>query len=405
MKASITKDLLTKTLRTGRAVTIFDSRQPGLQLRILASGAATYRVALGARGQFLKLGKAADLEPDQARELARRARGDVAYGKDPIAEKRKARAATLRDYLDGDYLTWAAANQKHAQEWIDRIEAAFPDLLPKPLSAVTAWQIEQWRAARKKEGITPATIERDLNALRSVFSRAVKDRIVKDHPLRDVKRTRIDTIGRLRFLSPDEEKRLRAALETREQDRRDARARFNAWRRERGYKTIPDFAPGAYVDHLQPIVLLALNTGLRRGELLGLRWGDVDRVGALLTVRGASAKTGRTRYVPLNTEVLKTLKTWRPNDATDDDLVFPGDDGEPMFSLKTAWGKVAKAAGLHGFTFHDLRHTFASKLVQAGVDLNTVRELLGHTDIKMTLRYAHLAPEHRAAAVAKLIAG
>jgi integrase len=74
-----------------------------------------------------------------------------------------------------------------------------------------------------------------------------------------------------------------------------------------------------------------------------------------------------------------------------------------MKSLKTAWGKVAKAATLKGFTFHDLRHTFASKLVQAGVDLNTVRELLGHSDIKMTLRYAHLAPEHKAAAVAKLV--
>ena len=76
-----------------------------------------------------------------------------------------------------------------------------------------------------------------------------------------------------------------------------------------------------------------------------------------------------------------------------------------MFSLKTAWQKVAKAAKLHAFTFHDLRHTFASKLVQAGVDLNTVRELLGHADIKMTLRYAHLAPEHKAAAVAKLVGG
>ena len=74
-----------------------------------------------------------------------------------------------------------------------------------------------------------------------------------------------------------------------------------------------------------------------------------------------------------------------------------------MFSLKTAWKKIATAAKLRGFTFHDLRHTFASKSVQAGVDLNTVRELLGHRDIKMTLRYAHLAPEHYAAAVAKLI--
>ncbi len=150
-------------------------------------------------------------------------------------------------------------------------------------------------------------------------------------------------------------------------------------------------------------MLLALNSGLRRGELLALTWGDVDLVGARLTVRGATAKSGRTRYLPLNSDARDVLAAWNPREATAADLVFPGPTGARMTSLKTAWGKVATAAGLKAFTFHDLRHTFASKLVQAGVDLNTVRELLGHADIKMTLRYSHLAPEHRAAAVAKLV--
>jgi integrase len=105
----------------------------------------------------------------------------------------------------------------------------------------------------------------------------------------------------------------------------------------------------------------------------------------------------------LNTEAATVLVTWR--ECSDGDtLVFPGPTGEAMTDLKTAWQKVAKAAKLVDFTFHDLRHTFASKLVQAGVDLNTVRELLGHSDIRMTLRYSHLAPEHTAAAVAKLVA-
>lgn len=152
---------------------------------------------------------------------------------------------------------------------------------------------------------------------------------------------------------------------------------------------------------------MALNTGLRRGELLGLTWGDVDLLQSRLTVRGASAKSGLTRYLPLNTEAVDVLRVWAstlPADTEGATPVFPGPDGGPMFSLKTAWQKVAKAAKLDGFTFHDLRHTFASKLVQAGVDLNTTRELLGHADIKMTLRYSHLAPEHRAAAVAKLVA-
>ena len=128
-------------------------------------------------------------------------------------------------------------------------------------------------------------------------------------------------------------------------------------------------------------MLLALNTGLRRGELLGADLGRRRPDGARVTVAGATAKTGLTRYVPLNSEAIDTLRTWRLRAGEDParmPSVFPGPDGGPMFSLKTAWKPIATAAKLRDFTFHDLRHTFASKLVQAGVDLNTVRELLGH---------------------------
>jgi integrase len=91
--------------------------------------------------------------------------------------------------------------------------------------------------------------------------------------------------------------------------------------------------------------------------------------------------------------------------VTADAYVFPGAEGERLIDVKTAWKPVLKAASVTGFRFHDLRHTFASRLVMANVDLNTVRELLGHADLKMTLRYAHLAPEHKAAAVATLSQG
>ena len=116
----------------------------------------------------------------------------------------------------------------------------------------------------------------------------------------------------------------------------------------------------------------------------------------------AHAKSGKTRYVPLNDEAVRILKTWRTSDVTPTGYVFPGAGGERLIDVKTAWKPLLRVAGVTGFRFHDLRHTFASRLVMAGVDLNTVRELLGHADLKMTLRYAHLAPEHKAAAVAKL---
>ena len=159
-----------------------------------------------------------------------------------------------------------------------------------------------------------------------------------------------------------------------------------------------------YTDHLTPLVLLALNTGLRRGELLQLRWQDASPSAGRLTVRGAGAKSGQTRHVPLNSEAVRILENWMPANAQPQSFVFAGESGaDPIKGIKKAWAGLVKKAKVRVFRFHDLRHTFASKLVMAGVDLNTVRELLGHNDISMTLRYAHLAPEHKAAAVERLV--
>jgi integrase len=204
----------------------------------------------------------------------------------------------------------------------------------------------------------------------------------------------------VRYLAPHEEAALRAALVARDGARRQRREQANAWRRQRGYAEYPE----ANANHLTPLVLLALNTGLRKGEIFGLRWSDINFGRALLVVRGEGAKSGQSRYVPLNAEAIRVLTDWRGFITPEPVHVFPGrQDGEPLDDIKKAWAPLLKQAKIAGFTFHDLRHTFASKLVMAGVDLNTVRELLGHADIKMTLRYAHLAPEHKAAAVAKLL--
>jgi integrase len=283
---------------------------------------------------------------------------------------------------------------------VARVKATFPDLLQKRLHEITPWAVERWRAHRHRAGILPTTTNRDLDSLRSVLTKAVEWNIISAHPLRSVKRTRVDAIGRLGYLSEEEEARLRKELKRREHRHREGRASFNRWREERGLARLPDY--GCYADHLHPIVLLALNTELRRRELFSLRWRDVDLVRSLLTVRGSDAKSGKTQHVPLNEEARTVLRSWRADLSEVGDLVFPGPTGERMQTLKTAWGTLAEAAGLTNFTFHDLRHTFASHLVQRGVDLNTVRELLGHADIRMTLRYSHLAPEHKAAAVALL---
>jgi len=207
----------------------------------------------------------------------------------------------------------------------------------------------------------------------------------------------------VRFLTAEEEAALREALEKREDKLREARQRFNAWRAARGKKLLPE-REGDYLDHLRPLVMLALNTGLRRGELLGLTWGAVNFSGKLLTVTAATAKSGHTRRIPLNREALEVLTAWheRFGKPKVDALVFPGDDGARMKRIDTSWESLMQLAKLKDFRLHDCRHTFASRLVQAGVDLYTVKELLGHSEIAMTERYSHLAPDTLRAAVEKV---
>ena len=156
-----------------------------------------------------------------------------------------------------------------------------------------------------------------------------------------------------------------------------------------------------FTDYLTPMVLVALNTGMRRGELFGLQWEHVNLAGKLLTITAGNAKSRKARHLPLNTEALDVLTRWQ-RQGEGGGLVFPSAGGGRMDNINTSWGGIVADAKLADFRFHDLRHTFASKLVMAGVDLNTVRELLGHADIAMTLRSAHLAPDKLAEAVARL---
>jgi integrase len=148
-------------------------------------------------------------------------------------------------------------------------------------------------------------------------------------------------------------------------------------------------------------VLLSLNTGMRRGETFTLCWEDVDLSRRVITIRGSSSKSGNTRHIPLTSESVSVLNLWRSSREVSN-LVFPSDDGGEFGSMKTAWANLMKKARIQNFRWHDMRHHFASQLVMAGVDLNTVRELLGHQSLEMTLRYAHLSEDHKTAAIAKL---
>lgn len=221
---------------------------------------------------------------------------------------------------------------------------------------------------------------------------------LETHPLTKLKPLKIDTTGKVRYLTPEETARLRQMLSQRDERLQAARERGNTWRQVRGYPEFPSLMGCAYADHLTPMVLLTLNTGLRRGELFNPTWQEIDFSTDNLTVQGAGAKSAQTRHIPLNQEARAVVTAWRAQ-AYCDRLVFPGKDGNRLDNVRKAWSRVLKEAAIEDFRWHDFRHDFASKLVMRGVPLNTVRELLGHADLSITLRYAHLAPDHKAEAV------
>jgi integrase len=404
MRALIGNSLVKRLRPSAKPFEVRDTRVKGFLLRIQPSGAMTYYAVYG-RGKRISLGRADALSPDRARERARDVLAGVQFGEDPMDERRLAKAHSLRSFVDEVYEPWAQANIRTASATVARLNASFAEHLDKQLGDLTPWIIEKWRAARIRDGAKAATVNRDLDDLKSSLTKAVAWGLIEANPIASVKRAKVDARRSPRFLSPEEESRLRCALDDREERIRRRRDSANAWRAERDYEPLPDLRGFVFVDYLKPLVLLSLHTGMRRGELFALTWGSIDLGAGRLTVHGTTAKSGTTRHIPLNSEAVAVLRAWRDQAAETSGLVFSGRAGAPLDNVRRSWEGVLRAAEVTRFRWHDLRHTFASKLVMAGVDLNTVRELLGHSDYKMTLRYAHLAPEHKAAAVAKLVVG
>ena len=402
MQAVLSNSLVASLRPREKPYEVRDARLKGFLLRVQPSGVMSYYIEYG-RGKRLSLGRADALAAARARDQAKKTLADVYQGKDPLETRRRTKRHTFRSFVDELYEPWATENIRTTEPTLRRLRNHFPDLQDKPLTEITPWLVEKWRMGRLKAGRKATTVNRDLDDLKSCLAKAVTWGQLKENPIAGVKRSRVDTSPAVRFLSDEEEKRLRLALDDRESRIRRQRANANTWRADRGYALLSDLTRTPFADHLKPMVLMSLNTGIRQGELFSLTWSDVDIVQDHITIHGHRAKSGRTRHVPLNTEARDTLDSWHDQRVQDDGLVFPSKDGAAFNNVRKSWTKLLQDAEVHRFRWHDLRHTFASRLVMAGVDLNTVRELLGHSTYQMTLRYAHLAPEHKSRAVALLL--
>jgi integrase len=229
------------------------------------------------------------------------------------------------------------------------------------LHEITPRLLEEFKAKRKKEEVSPARINRLLATLKCMFSKAKQwRRFSGENPVKQIKLFK-ENNERTRFLEKEEVVKFLAACN----------------------------------ETLKPIAMMALNTGMRLGEILGLRWSDIDLKRELIYLY--NTKNGEKREIPINKHAKNVLMNI-PRHPTSE-YVFHTTTGNQRKSIETSFFTAIENSGINNFRFHDLRHTFASHLVMSGVDLNTVRELLGHKSMKMTLRYAHSSPDHKKAAV------
>jgi len=226
------------------------------------------------------------------------------------------------------------------------------------LGRITPLMIEAYKAERLTR-VSPATVNRELATLRHMFRKAVEWGYVKASPVVGVGGLK-EPPGRVRYLRLEEIERLLFQCAT----------------------------------HIRPIVIAALNTGMRKGEILGLRWRDVDLADRRIVV--VNSKNNETRMIPVNQTLFWVLDDLRKGNKGGgwSEFVFNDWAGRPLGDIKKGFAGAVRRAGIVDFRFHDLRHTFASHLVMSGVDLRTVQQVLGHTEIKMTLRYAHLSSGH-----------
>lgn len=312
---------------------------------------------------IVRLGKG--INKTVARELAGIKRADILKGEAGISQKPKNMSF---DKATEDFLSWAKANKrpKTVESYnycVGQLKRSFGG---KNLGQIQPFNIEKHKEMRIEEGAA-VSANRELALLKALFNRCIVWRkYVGANPVKEVKLLK-EPKGRLRYLDPEEEVKLVSHAK----------------------------------EPLRTIILVGIHTGLRiKAEALTLKWEDIDFRRGLLTVRAAYAKSGESRAVNLNSTVKAALKRLR--ERSRGEYVFAKSDGSPYKSIRTAFETSCRHAKLADVTPHTLRHTFASRLAMAGVDLRTIQELGGWRELEMLQRYAHLSPSHKSEAVEKI---
>jgi len=270
------------------------------------------------------------------------------------------------EYAENVYLPWARENKRSWRSDVYHVATFRAYFGEKRFNDLTPILIERFKRDRRGTSTVhsnrdaerkvrkASSVNREIACLSKVFSLAVRDGLASSNPCLQVGKLR-EANKRYRYLTPEEEKNLLEALS----------------------------GPRS---HLRPLVILALESGGRRGELLGLTWDRVDLAQDVLVF--ADTKSAKDRTVPLSDEAHRILVELRASATSD--LVFPSPKtGRRITDVKRGFKAACRQANIADFRFHDLRHTFATRLAENGVEAFTIAALLGHADLRMKSRYAH----------------
>jgi site-specific recombinase XerD len=307
-----------------------------------------------------------DVERRQAKDRAR------------IERQRQRARMTFAEY-GREFIAWAKVHHRSWAKDDSRLSRVLPVLGTKKLDEISTADIERLLASLREgeRALSPASVNRYRDLISGMFKRAIRLGLVAANPVRGIPKLR-ETGGRVVYLTPEEEQAIREALPS----------------------------------DLRPLFAVSVHTGLRWSEQAGLRWRDIDMLAGVMTV--SHSKNGHTRQVPMNSAVRSVLFDLAARRER------PDDPGESVFGAayrttarlfekavqraQAALRDAGKDAGrLDGYTWHGNRHTFASRLVMAGVDPRTVQELGGWKTLAMVQRYTHLAPSRLADAVERLV--
>lgn len=230
------------------------------------------------------------------------------------------------------------------------------------LGEVSPREIERFKSLKIKEGLSKTTVNHYLKILKRLFNIAIAWEYAVANPVERVQLYSENGSKRERILTAEEE------------------------------ICLFEYAP----KHLRPILIVALHTGMRRGEILRMKWEDIDFDAREIRVQ--KTKTGRPRLIDINSTLYNELRTLRK--LSDNPYLFINPKtGKPYTKLQKSFDRARKRAGIDDLRFHDLRHTFASRLIVRGVDIIRVKDFLGHTSVKTTERYTHSSREERKEAI------